>query len=269
MLITIMCIYCSFIPLNASKGFSPPNRTVSDSMTVFTVCKYDVNIADSHHHASVFFLTMTDVFNIWIRSPLKTEWSSVGRIYAWRFPLVGSCHHSLFIAADWDVLERLHKTHTWVTDQTGIQQLICFVRITMSPDPWCVHVCVCMWQLQPQTDWHLAVAVVLTAELTALIRTHPNQKETTPVQCSWAQPEEGRMRGGGVNGEQKRWRAQWLEAEGRGWQGGQGVRKEKEKRRMRQEEKDGEKKKKKTRAGVLPGRAHGGSILSTRQREGQ
>lgn len=60
-----------------------------------------------------------------------------------------------------------------------------------------------------------------------------------------------------------------IRSRGKRMTGGQGVRKEKEKRRMRQEEKDGEKKKKKTRAGVLPGRAHGGSILSTRQREGQ
>lgn len=146
------------------------------------------------------------------------------------------------------------ETHTWVTDKTGMQQLICFVGITMSQEALClcvrvcahtcachpvcvclhlsvpmsgclnvcVCVCVCRWQLQPQTDWHLAVAVVLTAELTALIRTHPNQKETTPVHCSWAQPGKRRGREGGREGERsmnggrewKRWRGEWLEAGG-------------------------------------------------------
>ena len=52
--------------------------------------------------------------------------------------------YGLFIAADWDVLERLHKTNTWVTEQTGIQQLIGFVRMTMSPECVCVCVCVCV-----------------------------------------------------------------------------------------------------------------------------
>lgn len=77
----------------------------------------------------------------------------------------------------------------------------------------CVCVFVCRWQLQPQTDWHLAVAVVLTAELTALIRTHPNQKETTPVHCSWAQPRKGW--GGGRRGRMEERKTQsevWMKA---------------------------------------------------------
>lgn len=36
MLITIVCIYRSFMPLNASKGFSAPSSAVSDSLTAFT-----------------------------------------------------------------------------------------------------------------------------------------------------------------------------------------------------------------------------------------
>lgn len=143
------------------------------------------------------------------------------------------------------------ETHTWVTGKTGVQQLICFVGNTMSQEAlrFCVCVrahmhislcvcvlaseclyvwifvcvwerdmcmCVCRWQLQPRTDWHLAVAVVLTAELTALIRTHPNQKETTPVHCSWAQPGEEMREGGGEEGREgerkggrERWRAEY------------------------------------------------------------
>lgn len=114
-----------------------------------------------------------------------------------------SCQYTLFIAADCDVTAT--ETHTWVTHNTGIQQLICFVILQWAKklpyalcvrlrvfftlcESGCLCVHVCRWQLQPQTDWHLAVAVVLTAELTALIRTHPNQKETTPVHCCWAQP---------------------------------------------------------------------------------
>lgn len=83
--------------------------------------------------------------------------------------------------------------------------------------------------------------------------------------------------GGGTDaGRGSEWRAKEMESavirsRGKRMTGGtrseEGEREEKDEagRKGRGEKK----KKKKTRAGVLPGRAHGGSILSTRQREGQ
>lgn len=155
-----------------------------------------------------------------------------------------SCHILFYTDCLW-CFGKATETHTWVIEKTGIQQLICSVSITMSQEAKCLCVCVsvrvrvckhtciwacldvwicvctcvcvfvCRWQLQPQTDWHLAVAVVLTAELTALIRTHPNQKETTPVHCSWAQP---RKRWGGGKREDGREKdAERSMNEGREW----------------------------------------------------
>lgn len=145
-----------------------------------------------------------------------------------------SCHILFYTDCLW-CFGKATETHTWVIEKTGIQQLICSVSITMSQEAKCLCVCecacvqahlhlsmfgclnmcvfVCRWQLQPQTDWHLAVAVVLTAELTALIRTHPNQKETTPVHCSWAQPRKGW--GGGRRGRMEERKTQsevWMKA---------------------------------------------------------
>lgn len=150
-----------------------------------------------------------------------------------------SCHILFYTDCLW-CFGKATETHTWVIEKTGIQQLICSVSITMSQEAKCLCVCVsarvhvqahlhlsmfgclnmcvcvfvCRWQLQPQTDWHLAVAVVLTAELTALIRTHPNQKETTPVHCSWAQPRKG-WGGGGRRGRMEERKTQsevWMKA---------------------------------------------------------
>lgn len=95
MLITVVCIYRSFMPLNASQGFSAPNSAALDSLTVFT---------EAWRKCCWFSPSLFFTLRLWcFQHPDKIQMDGVIRCGPSRrvtLPSAGSCRSGLFIAAD-------------------------------------------------------------------------------------------------------------------------------------------------------------------------